>query len=415
MDILFKMSSIIFFPGKHNIDILGASRIIACNLFPIISEDTRGAIIGMGQLLDDNPELANLEQIDIRPEYLRKALPYRVIEKANSSIAKGSKFNNVVSSWVQSRFDILADRIAAEKLKILFQNDSSQKTTVGLSSMSFAFGKATKEAGMRFVLHSQWCHPITQNQLITDAYHKLKLPAPSFLKSKIYRQIKEYELADLIWCPSAFVQESLIENGVPKEKTFVSHVGVNINDFNVNKDARSPSQPFMILFVGSVCVQKGVHVLLEALLHSSISNTVMIFNGVADQPAKFLLREYEEKLANKNIFIKIDPGDPRRYHKKASIFVLPSVHDAFGIVVPEAMAAGLPVIVSTNVGAKECIKHGSSGFVFTSGDHKQLANYIDILFKSKKKRSEFGQVSHELAAYYDINLKNKKFLETIKS
>ena len=409
------MTSIIFFPGKHNIDILGATRVIAYNLFPMTSQGAGGSIIGMGYMKEYDSGASKLTQIDIRPEYLRKALPYRVIGKANLSIRKGSQFNSVVSNWVQSRLDILADRLAAEKVKILFQNDCSQNITVGLSSMSLAFGQATKAAGNRFVLHSQWCHPLTQNKLITDAYRLLKLPAPSFSKSKINRQIKEYELADLIWCPSIFVQESLINNGVPKDKTFVSHLGVNISDFNVEESARTTSEPFVILFVGSICVQKGVHVLLEALLHADIPNTVMVFNGVADRTAKILLDTYYERLAKKNITVKIDPGDPRRYHKKASVFVLPSVHDAFGIVVPEAMAAGLPIIVSTNVGAKECIKHGGNGFVFTSGDHQQLAEYIDILFKSKVTRAEFGRVSHDLAQDFDIHFKNKCFLDTLRS
>ena len=116
------MTPIIFFPGKHNIDILGATRVIAYNLFPMTSQGSGGSIIGMGYLKEYEYGASKLTQIDIRPEYLRKALPYRMIGKANLSIRKSSQFNSVVSNWVQSRLDILADSLAAEKVKILFQN-----------------------------------------------------------------------------------------------------------------------------------------------------------------------------------------------------------------------------------------------------------------------------------------------------
>src|SRR5205814_10724482 len=50
-------------------------------------------------------------------------------------------------------------------------------------------------------------------------------------------------------------------------------------------------------------------------------------------------------------------------YRRASVFVLPSPADGVGLVITEAMAQGLPVIITTNTGAAEVIEHGRNGFI----------------------------------------------------
>ncbi len=57
-----------------------------------------------------------------------------------------------------------------------------------------------------------------------------------------------------------------------------------------------------------------------------------------------------------------------QFYAAADAFVFPSENDAFGMVVTEAMASGLPVIVSAAAGASELVEHGTSGFVLASAD-----------------------------------------------
>jgi glycosyltransferase involved in cell wall biosynthesis len=63
-------------------------------------------------------------------------------------------------------------------------------------------------------------------------------------------------------------------------------------------------------------------------------------------------------------------------YNRASVFVLPSVEDGFGMVVGEAMAAGIPVICTANVGASEIIKGHSCGFIVPAADSDALAEKI---------------------------------------
>jgi glycosyltransferase involved in cell wall biosynthesis len=63
-------------------------------------------------------------------------------------------------------------------------------------------------------------------------------------------------------------------------------------------------------------------------------------------------------------------------YRRADVLVLPSRHDSFGRVVVEAMATGLPALVSENVGAKEVITEGKNGWVVPADDIDALANQM---------------------------------------
>jgi glycosyltransferase involved in cell wall biosynthesis len=60
------------------------------------------------------------------------------------------------------------------------------------------------------------------------------------------------------------------------------------------------------------------------------------------------------------------------------------------MVVLQAMACGLPVIISDKVGASEIINHGVDGFVFESGNLSELTGYLSILHQSPKIRKKMG-------------------------
>jgi glycosyltransferase involved in cell wall biosynthesis len=218
------------------------------------------------------------------------------------------------------------------------------------------------------------------------------------------RQLATLELADLIWCPSEFVQRSLVEEGVPIGKTFVSPLGVDTDRIKRGVRSVEKSGEFHILFVGNVGLQKGIHVLLRALQAARITNAVLILNGQPDPAARDLLLEFTPHLEAKRIVIRIDPGDPRRHLPNADLFVLPSVHDSYGIVVVEAMTAGLPIVVSSNVGAREILKHGKNALVFQSGDYTGLSDCLSQLHDQPDRRSTLGRAAQEESGKYDARI-----------
>lgn len=386
------MKSLVFFPGRYSINPPGAVSVVTRNLFPDSPSELNGTIIGMGRLTDEANVSETFHQIDLLPEYRRKSIVYRSILNFSRKISRTFPPARI-QSWVNEELSILADKLAAKHLSECLKNDPNIEVAVGYTGHSLLFGQVAKAAGIRYAIHSQFCHPYIQNTLVADAYRSLGLKPPIISESSLRRSLATIALADKIWCPSDFVRQSLIDNGVPKNKTFVSFIGIDVESFRTPKTASNPNESFLILFVGNVGIQKGVHILLQALMIADIENIKMVFNGQADNIAQQIIQEYKSRLSAKRITILVDPGDPRRYQQKASIFVLPSVHDSFGIVVVEAMAAGLPVIISNQVGAKEIVQHGKNGFIFSSGDCEDLAKRIEFFYYDQKAQEEFGKAS----------------------
>jgi glycosyltransferase involved in cell wall biosynthesis len=72
-----------------------------------------------------------------------------------------------------------------------------------------------------------------------------------------------------------------------------------------------------------------------------------------------------------------------KFYLASDIFSMPSRFDTFGLTVLEAMAASLPVIVSTNVGAKDIVKQGINGFIIDNAKHKdEIADAIELLWNN---------------------------------
>jgi glycosyltransferase involved in cell wall biosynthesis len=95
-------------------------------------------------------------------------------------------------------------------------------------------------------------------------------------------------------------------------------------------------------------------------------------------------------ISDKVVFIGNYPNEKmRELYWQNDVFILSSFNEPIGIVVPEAMACGLPAIVSDTTGAKIFVKDGVNGYIFKTFDFKDLAEKI-LLFKDRKKTEEFG-------------------------
>lgn len=107
-------------------------------------------------------------------------------------------------------------------------------------------------------------------------------------------------------------------------------------------------------------------------------------------------------------------------YRAGDLYVMLSRFDTFGMVVLEAMSAGLPVIVSSHVGAKDLVEEGKNGFVVAdTSDHALIASKISHLFDEKKRRAmseaayrtavqnTWKRVTEQYSAVYDEILEKK--------
>ncbi len=150
-----------------------------------------------------------------------------------------------------------------------------------------------------------------------------------------------------------------------------------------------------LLFVGRCHVDKGIEYLLEAVALLG-DNVVLNIVGATDHDPNYY-RKLTEIIQKRNIKEKVffhgyvdDKNKLKQFHERADIFVLPSIIEGFGIVLLEAMSAGLP-IVATNVGAiPELVKDGYNGILVPPRDMPSLAKAIDSLIRSPSMRRKYS-------------------------
>jgi glycosyltransferase involved in cell wall biosynthesis len=86
------------------------------------------------------------------------------------------------------------------------------------------------------------------------------------------------------------------------------------------------------------------------------------------------------------------------YFSSSDIFVLPSRHDGWGVVVNQALGAGLPVITSDAVGAGlDLVEDEVNGFIFPAGDHDGLQECMERLASNPERARGMGEASRRKA------------------
>jgi 1,2-diacylglycerol 3-alpha-glucosyltransferase len=154
-----------------------------------------------------------------------------------------------------------------------------------------------------------------------------------------------------------------------------------------------------ILYVGRLVKEKGTFDLLDAYasldadLRSSFS---LIYVG--DGPARAELEEKANRIAPGSV---IFPGFAQReqlvqYYAFAETMILPTHSDTWGLVVNEAMACGLPVIVTNVAGCvPDLVGDGGNGYVVPSRNSEKLSGALDRLLRDPEMRSRMGENSLE--------------------
>jgi glycosyltransferase involved in cell wall biosynthesis len=208
------------------------------------------------------------------------------------------------------------------------------------------------------------------------------------------RMTQELEMADLILCPSVFVKETMLLNGIPESKCFVNPFGVDSQLFKSR--SHIPTAPKFIC-VGTICVRKGYQYLFRAfeLVKKVIPNAELICVG--DYKRDFA----KEKPKWDGFFTHIPHVDHTSLAgilQKCSAFVFPSQEEGFARVLSEAMGAGLPIIASHESGATTLVRDGIEGIIVRGRDPQHIAEaMIRVSFDPELNR-KMGEAAFQKGA-----------------
>jgi len=179
-----------------------------------------------------------------------------------------------------------------------------------------------------------------------------------------------YEAWKVICCSDYMVSHVRWAFGLPEDKLVMVPNGVNTEVYaGHGEDLREFRSKFalpeekIVLFVGRLVYEKGVHVLVNAVpkvLEKANAKFIIVGNGYMKEQLSGLVKS--RGLAHKVLFTGfVDDETLRKLQRCADVSVVPSLFEPFGIVALEAMAARSPVVVSDTGGLSEIVEHDVSG------------------------------------------------------
>jgi glycosyltransferase involved in cell wall biosynthesis len=192
----------------------------------------------------------------------------------------------------------------------------------------------------------------------------------------VARNLREYALADRIYVASSYIRESFLEEGFAEE---------SMADFPLTPDPRytprrsqHSGSEFGIVYVGSLQAHKGVPLLIDAFRRLPYSDMrLVLVGGWASRG----MRRFVERACAEDSRIGVTAGDPLPHLHAARLCVHAAYEDGFGYAPAEALACGVPVLVSADTGMKDLIGSDRAGLVLPTGDLDALSEAIDAAYR----------------------------------
>jgi len=183
------------------------------------------------------------------------------------------------------------------------------------------------------------------------------------------RANRELERADMIFCPSKFVRDSMLYNGIPESKCVLNPYGVDTLQFTPR--AAMPFKPRFIC-VGAICLRKGHQYLFRAFekVRKVLKDAELICVG-GDYPD--FRRERPRWQGSFTHYQNIPVTQLAQLLRESTAFVFPSNEEGFAKSIIEAMASGLPIIATHQSGATTLVDDGVQGCIVRGRDVDQLA------------------------------------------
>ena len=159
-----------------------------------------------------------------------------------------------------------------------------------------------------------------------------------------------------------------------------------------------------VLFVGRLSAPKGVDDLFDAIpaVIQRRPDARFVLVGVAENEARepMLRADVERRgIAGRVTFLgSLEGADLVRAYRTATVFVSPSWTEAFPLVIPEAMAAGLPLVVTAVGAIPDFVKDGEDGLLVPPRDPRALAGAIVRLLDDEALRTRIAARLRERAA-----------------
>jgi glycosyltransferase involved in cell wall biosynthesis len=308
--------------------------------------------------------------IDQVPAHLVRSYPiWEIIRSAAKMSGVGPVLEDMAWDRMSHGFDALVARRYVRQAKSIHAFEYT-----ALAS----FQQAKKE-GVARVLHL----PSLDSKHFEEVQQREKSEWPELLgkhdsyfdgkfEYRYERRRQEIALAEVIIANSSLTARSHIKAGADPSRVFVIPLAAPAPIAEIQAHPAHRARPLKVVWAGNFSLGKGAHYLLKAwqLLNAGPAARLNVY-GQFSLPARFRAQEsdsttFHGSVAGPELFKAYETGD---------VLVFPTLSDGFGMVVAEAMAHGLPVIVTDQAGAADLVT-ADNGLIVPAADPQALADSL---------------------------------------
>lgn len=218
---------------------------------------------------------------------------------------------------------------------------------------------------------------------------------------------EELAAADHILVLSEHAKRTFVERGVEESKMTKTPLGVDLELFRPRE--REDDGVFRVIFVGQVTQRKGLSYLVDGFELAAIPNSELLLVGEVIGTS--------EPWANRPGVRHVSPL-PRNelpdQYRLADVYVLPSLAEGFPLTTIEAMASGIPVIISTHTFADEVVTDGEDGFIVPIRDAEAIAERLRALAADPDRRAAIGRAARARAEQFPWSRYGEQIVEIMR-
>jgi len=230
--------------------------------------------------------------------------------------------------------------------------------------------------------------------------------------AKLARKTEELAYADVVLTPSRFVYDSLPAEARAQKACYVVEFGSPDIPAAQKLPEADPARPLRILFAGSLTQRKGLADLFAAVKTLKRSDVELIVMGSPIAPLEFYQHQapagfrYEAPRPHADVLALMRTCD---------VFALPSIVEGRALVQQEALACGLPLLVTPNAGGEDLIEEGQTGFLVPIRSPEMLAEKIAWFAEHRDALPQMRRNAMAKAAEYTWEQYGNRIADIVKT
>ncbi len=276
----------------------------------------------------------------------------------------------------------------------------------------------------------QWTYAALVNNAIWKTphlmlYERTPHTEREVTKTRVYARKIAAKFITAISCNGSLTKEYLLQFGYPAKRLYMGNMAADssglqkaileVNEQQLSRlKGKYKIKGPVLLYVGQIIPRKGIMELLfvwkDFEKENPLPQLVLLGDGEQFEEANGFIKN--NNIKNVHLPGKVNYSEVAQFYAMADVFLIPTLEDNWSLVVPEAMACGLPIICSGYNGCwPELVKKGN-GWVFDPLHTDEFKNTLQTVCKDKDRWKKMGENSLEIIKDFTPEKISQRIYET---